>query len=119
MILRMSSYGWVIQPVHAFLRPGGHTEFTNNATEFIYYIVDGEMTLKTDDEETLPRAGDSFHCGPGTNKSVTNTGNCCTRMLVVLHNPKGRSMNRSRTPGFCLWFLPFRGARGAARVNGL
>ena len=68
--------------------PGGGTEFANNAMESIYYIVEGEMTLKTDDGETVLHAGDSFHCGPGTNKSVTNTGNCCARMLVALTAPK-------------------------------
>ena len=67
--------------------PGGRTDFGNNPMESIYYIVEGEMTLKTDDGETVLKAGDSFHCGPGTNKCVTNTGTSSTKMLVVLHNP--------------------------------
>ena len=52
--------------------------------ESVYYILEGEMTLKTDDGETVLKAGDSFHCGPGCNKSVTNTGTTVTQMLVVL-----------------------------------
>ena len=64
--------------------PGGRTDFKSNAMESVYYILEGEMTLKTDDGETVLKAGDSFHCGPGCNKSVTNTGTTVTQMLVVL-----------------------------------
>ncbi len=70
--------------------------------ESIYYIVEGEMTLTTDDGETVLHAGDSFHCGPGTNKCVKNTGVSSAKMLVVLTNPTsspiqhvpGRSLGR-------------------------
>ena len=67
--------------------PGGGTDLGNNPMESVYYIVEGEMTLKTDDGETVLHAGDSFHCGPGTNKSVTNSGSSSTKMLVALTNP--------------------------------
>ena len=68
--------------------PGGGCEFGNNPLESIYYIISGEMTLKTDDEETVLREGDTFHCGGGTNKSVVNTGSGVTQMLVALVPPK-------------------------------
>lgn len=68
--------------------PGGGCEFGNNAAESIYYILEGEMTLKTDNEETVLHAGDTFHCGGGTNKSVLNTGSVATQMLVVLIPPQ-------------------------------
>ena len=68
--------------------PGGGTDFGANALESIYYILDGEMTLKTDDGETVLSAGDSFHCCPGCNKSVTNTGTTVCRMLVALLKPQ-------------------------------
>ena len=67
--------------------PGGGCSFSNNPLESVYYIVEGEMTLTTDDEETVLRAGDSFHCGPHTNKGILNTGCVCTKMLVCLTNP--------------------------------
>lgn len=68
--------------------PGGSTEFTNNPMESIYYILTGEMTLKTEDGETVLKAGDSFHCVGGVNKSVTNTGTEVCQMLVVLVPPQ-------------------------------
>ena len=67
-----------------YFLPGGGTAFGCNQLESIYYILEGEMTLKTDDEETVLHAGDSFHCCPGCNKQVTNNGTDITRMLVVL-----------------------------------
>lgn len=79
--------GAVIMGLTHFL-PGGGTDLGNNAMESLYYVVEGEMTLKTDDEETVLHAGDSFHCGPGTNKSVKNTGTSSAKMLVALTAPK-------------------------------
>lgn len=68
--------------------PGGGCNFGSNALESIYYIVSGEMTLTTDDEKTVLHAGDTFHCGPGTNKSVVNEGTESCQMLVCLVSPK-------------------------------
>ncbi|MBQ9412508.1 MAG: cupin domain-containing protein [Oscillospiraceae bacterium] len=68
--------------------PGGSTEFTSNPMESIYYILTGEMTLKTEDCETVLKAGDSFHCVGGCKKSVRNTGTEVTQMLVVLLPPQ-------------------------------
>ena len=80
--------GKIIMGITYFV-PGGSTEFTSNPMESIYYILTGEMTLKTDDGETVLHAGDSFHCVGGVNKSVTNTGTEVCQMLVVLQPPQG------------------------------
>ena len=79
--------GRLINGITYFI-PGGGTDFGANPLESIYYILDGEMTLKTDDGETVLHAGDSFHCCGGCNKSVRNTGTTVTRMLVVLLPPQ-------------------------------
>ena len=69
--------------------PGGNTAFASNPMESIYYILEGEMTLKVEDEEpTVLHAGDSFHCVGGVTKSVCNTGTEVTKMLVVLLPPQ-------------------------------
>ena len=54
--------------------PGGGCDYGGNPLESIYYILTGEMTLKTEDGETVLHAGDAFHCAGGVAKSVTNTG---------------------------------------------
>jgi quercetin dioxygenase-like cupin family protein len=79
--------GGLIMGLTHFL-PGGGTDLGNNMMESIYYIIEGEMTLTTDDGDTVLRAGDSFHCGPGTNKCVKNTGTTSAQMLVALTAPK-------------------------------
>ena len=79
--------GKIIMGITYFV-PGGSTKFTSNPMESIYYILTGEMTLKTEDGETVLHAGDSFHCVGGVNKSVRNTGTEVCQMLVVLQPPQ-------------------------------
>ena len=68
--------------------PGGGTDFGSNALESIYYILNGEMTLKTETEETVLHAGDSFRCVGGVAKSVKNTSDEVVQMLVCLLPPQ-------------------------------
>ena len=80
--------GKMVMGLSHFL-PGGGTDFGANPLESIYYIVEGEMTLKTDDDvETVLRKGDSYHCGPNTAKSVWNNGTETCQMLVCLVPPQ-------------------------------
>ena len=79
--------GKIIMGITYFV-PGGSTDFAANPLESIYYILTGEMTLKTEDGETVLHAGDSFHCVGGVAKSVTNTGTEVCQMLVVLQPPQ-------------------------------
>ena len=68
--------------------PGGGCDYGANPLESIYYILEGEMTLKTEDGETVLHKDDSFHCCGGTPKSVTNTGTTVCKMLVCLLPPQ-------------------------------
>jgi quercetin dioxygenase-like cupin family protein len=72
--------------------PGGGCNYGSNAKETIYYIVEGQMYLESevgtpDEVKTTLYAGDSYHCGPNTKKSVLNTGSTACQMLVVLITP--------------------------------
>jgi len=67
--------------------PGGGCEFGSNSLESVYYIIEGELDLKTETEATTLHAGDSFHCGPDTKKSIQNNGAVTCQMLVILTNP--------------------------------
>lgn len=73
--------------------PGGGCEYGSNLLESIYYIVDGQMYLECEvgtpnEVKTTLYAGDSFHCGPGTKKSVINNGTDSCKMLVALVKPQ-------------------------------
>lgn len=81
--------GKMIMGLSHFL-PGGGCQFGNNPLESIYYIISGEMTIKTDSEETTLYAGDSFHCGGGTNKGIINNGSETCQMLVCLVPPESK-----------------------------
>ena len=76
--------GRAIDAIH----PGGGTDFGANPLESVYYIVEGQMTLKTEDQETTLFAGDCFHCSGGTPKSIINNGGGVTKMLVALLPPQ-------------------------------
>ena len=79
--------GLTIHVITYFI-PGGGCDYGANPLESIYYILEGEMTLKTEDTETVLHAGDSFHCCGGCPKSVTNTGTTVCKMLVTLLPPQ-------------------------------
>lgn len=72
----------------SYFLPGGGCEYGSNAFESIYYIIDGQMELITEDTKTTLQAGDSFHCGPNTLKSIQNNGTDPCKMLVVLTRPE-------------------------------
>ena len=72
--------------------PGGGCEYGSNAKESIYYILEGEMDLEVevgtaDEVKTTLHAGDSFHCGPDTQKGIRNNGSVTAQMLVVIVAP--------------------------------
>ncbi len=86
--------GNIIMGLSHFL-PGGGCEYANNAFESIYYIVEGEMDIVVEEgtpEEvrTTLHAGDSFHCGPGTNKGIENHGISTCKMLAIMVNPEAK-----------------------------
>ena len=72
--------------------PGGGCDYGSNARESIYYIVEGQMYLESEvdtenEVKTTLYAGDTYHCGPNTKKSVVNNGTTSAQMLVVLITP--------------------------------
>jgi len=72
--------------------PGGGSQYGSNAKESVYYIVEGQMYLESeldtpDEVKTTLYAGDSFHCGPDTKKSILNNGTDSCKMLVCLVTP--------------------------------
>ena len=72
--------------------PGGGCEYGSNPKESIYYIIEGQMYLESEvgtenEVKTTLCAGDTYHCGPNTKKSVVNNGATCTQMLVAIVAP--------------------------------
>jgi len=83
--------GFMTMGLSHFL-PGGGCDYGSNARESIYYVIEGQMYLESEvDTENEVRttlfAGDTYHCGPGTKKSIVNNGTTACQMLVVLCTP--------------------------------
>jgi len=83
--------GGVTMGLSHFL-PDGGTEYGSNVKESIYYVTEGQLYLESEigtenEVKTTLYAGDSFHCGPDTKKSVLNNGTTTCQMLVVIVTP--------------------------------
>ena len=63
---------------------GGYADMAVTTAEMLYYIVEGEMTITTDDGEVhVLQTGDSIHFGVGVGREPVNTNDGQTKMLVV------------------------------------
>ena len=88
--------GRMIMGLSHFL-PGGGCEFGSNPLESIYYILEGEMDVETEDGcRTTLHQGDSFHCGPGTKKGIQNNGCTTCQMLVCLVPPEAKNETKEK-----------------------
>ncbi|ADK67306.1 Cupin 2 conserved barrel domain protein [Olsenella uli DSM 7084] len=82
--------GRVVFGLSHFL-PGGGCEYGSNPCESIYYIVEGEMDITTDDGKTTTlHKGDSYHCGPDTEKGIKNNGPVTCQMLTIIVPPAAK-----------------------------
>lgn len=71
--------------------PGGGAERAASATEKVYVLLEGEITVITDEGETTLRAMDSCHIAPGEERSVENRGHDVARMLVISATAEGET----------------------------
>ncbi len=70
--------------------PGGGAEMGKAPVELVYYVVEGEMTVTTEDDQIhVLHAGDSIHFAPQVGRASVNTGIVTAKMLVVACPPKG------------------------------
>jgi quercetin dioxygenase-like cupin family protein len=75
--------GRLVMGLSHFL-PGGGASQNAVPTEFIYYVLKGEMSVTLDDGTFVLKAGDSIHCEPMTKKEIKNTGIITAEMLVII-----------------------------------
>lgn len=65
--------------------PGGGAAMAKAPKELLYYIVEGEMTVTTDDGQShVLYAGDSVHFSPNQGRESKNTGHKTAQMLVIM-----------------------------------
>lgn len=69
--------------------PGGGAgwAYEDSPFEKIYFVLEGEITVKTRTEEVVLRKWDSLFIGPNEGREVINHTNFPASMLVVINYP--------------------------------
>jgi mannose-6-phosphate isomerase-like protein (cupin superfamily) len=89
--------GWDVSDTKSFwvglshFLPLGGCEFEAGGLEKVYVVIEGEITIRTDDGETTLRALDSCHIPAGEARSVENRTNLPASMMVVMPYPSERA----------------------------
>jgi quercetin dioxygenase-like cupin family protein len=68
--------------------PAGGAERDATPLEKVYVVIDGEVTVVTDDGEQTLRRLDSCHLAPGEARAVENRTNLTASMIVVMPYPE-------------------------------
>jgi mannose-6-phosphate isomerase-like protein (cupin superfamily) len=71
----------------SFFLPGGGADWAyeeNSPNEKVYYILSGEMTVKSKTETFSLKAGDSLYIGPNEGREMKNEGSEVCEVLVVI-----------------------------------
>ena len=69
--------------------PGGGAEYAyeDSPTEKVYFVLEGEITVKSKTEEFVLRKWDSIYLAPNEGRELINNTNKPASMLVVINNP--------------------------------
>jgi uncharacterized cupin superfamily protein len=68
----------------SFYLPGGTAEWSPTAGETVYVVLDGELTVVTDDGEHVLAPYDSIHLTEGTMRAVVNRTPRPATLLVTI-----------------------------------
>jgi quercetin dioxygenase-like cupin family protein len=87
--------GWDASPAEGFwvglsqFLPGGGAESDSTPLEKVYVVLDGEVTVATEEGESVLGPLDSCYLAPGERRSIENRTNRTASMLVVMPHPAG------------------------------
>lgn len=70
----------------SYFLPGGGSEYSyeDSPTEKIYFVIDGEITVKSKTETFVLRKNDSLFIGPYEGREMINETNQVATVLVVI-----------------------------------
>ena len=63
--------------------PGGGADMATPPGEKVYYVLDGEVTIKTPTEEIVVGKNELIYIEPGEERAIINQTNLPASMLVV------------------------------------
>lgn len=67
--------------------PGGGAEYDESPFEKVYFVLSGEITIKTQKEEITLRPWDSIFIGANEGREIINKTNMPATMLVIINYP--------------------------------
>ncbi|MBW2366580.1 MAG: cupin domain-containing protein [Deltaproteobacteria bacterium] len=67
----------------SYFLPGGGADFASPPGEKVYFVIDGEVTIKTEDQETVLVKNDLIYIAPNEGRAIINESNRPVSMLVV------------------------------------
>lgn len=65
--------------------PGGGAEYAVSPMEKVYFVLEGEVTVKTDKEEVVLGPWDSVYIAPDEGREILNKTNKPASMLVIIN----------------------------------
>ncbi len=68
----------------SYYLPGGKAEWDASPLHKIYIVLDGELTVVTEDGEAILHAMDSVYLAPNERREVRNHTNRVATMLVIM-----------------------------------
>lgn len=72
--------------------PTGGCEMAATPVEKVYFVLDGEVTIITDDGETVLKKYDSCYLAPNEARAIANRTNSPATMLVAIPYPEPRDV---------------------------
>lgn len=73
--------------------PGGGAGPDSTPFEKVYIVLEGELTVTVNDEDTVLLPLDSCTIAPGEVRKIENRSNHTVKMLVVIPYPDGKRAN--------------------------
>jgi len=71
----------------AHFLPQGGAKYDESLLEKIYFVLEGEVTVKTKTEEIVLEPWDSIYIGPNEGREIINNTDKPASMLVVINYP--------------------------------
>jgi glyoxylate utilization-related uncharacterized protein len=65
--------------------PGGGAEYDESPMEKVYFVLEGEITVKTKKEEIVLGPWDSAYIAPNEGREILNKTNKPASMLVIIN----------------------------------
>jgi len=74
---------------HFLPKGGADWGYEDNPEEKVYFVLEGEVTVRNNDETVVLKKWDSLYLGPNEGRVITNESNMPASMLVTITNPQG------------------------------